>query len=64
MTTTGTFDNPNGTTKKFIIDPKRIQRRIRITQNSQRQLRMPKMAPTDRKREIFSCIHLFSKFFC
>jgi hypothetical protein len=33
------------------FDPKRIQRRLRITQNSQRQLRMLRMAPTDRERE-------------
>jgi hypothetical protein len=32
-------------------DPKRIQRRLRITQNSQRQLRMLRMAPADRERE-------------
>jgi hypothetical protein len=32
-------------------DPKRIQRRVRTTQNSQRQLRMLKMASTDRERK-------------
>jgi hypothetical protein len=32
-------------------DPKRIQRRIRITQDSQRQLRTVRMASTDRERE-------------
>jgi hypothetical protein len=32
-------------------DPKRIQRRLRTTQNSQRQLRMLRMASTDRERE-------------
>jgi hypothetical protein len=34
-----------------IPDPKRIQRRLRITQNSQRQLIMLIMAPTDKERE-------------
>jgi hypothetical protein len=32
-------------------DPKRIQRSLRTTQNSQRQLRTLKMAPTERERE-------------
>jgi hypothetical protein len=32
-------------------DPKNIQRRIRTTQNSQRQLRMLRMASVDRERE-------------
>jgi hypothetical protein len=32
-------------------DPKRIQRRLRTTQNSQKQLRMLRMASTDRERE-------------
>jgi hypothetical protein len=32
-------------------DPKRIQRRVRITQNSQRQLRTVRMALADRERE-------------
>jgi hypothetical protein len=32
-------------------DPKRIHRRLRITQNSQRQLRTLIMAPADRERE-------------
>jgi hypothetical protein len=32
-------------------DPKRIQIRLRTTQNSQRQLRTLKMASTDRERE-------------
>jgi hypothetical protein len=32
-------------------DPKRIQRRLRITQNSQKQLRKLRMASTDRERE-------------
>jgi hypothetical protein len=32
-------------------DPKRIQRRIRTTQNSQKQLRMLRMAPTDKEME-------------
>jgi len=34
-------------------DPKRIQRRLRTTQNSQRQLRMLRMASADREREKF-----------
>jgi hypothetical protein len=32
-------------------DPKRIQRRLRITQNSQKHLRKLRMASTDRERE-------------
>jgi hypothetical protein len=32
-------------------DPKRIQRRLRTTQNSQKKLRKLKMASTDRERE-------------
>jgi hypothetical protein len=32
-------------------DPKRIQRRQRTTQNSQRQLRLLRMASTDKERE-------------
>jgi hypothetical protein len=32
-------------------DPKRIQRRLRITQNSQKQLKKLRMASTDRERE-------------
>jgi hypothetical protein len=32
-------------------DPKRIQRRLRITQNSQKQLRKLRMASADRERE-------------
>jgi hypothetical protein len=32
-------------------DPKRIQRRLSTTQNSQRQLRTLRMASTDRERE-------------
>jgi hypothetical protein len=32
-------------------NPKRIQRRLRTTQNSQRQLRTLKMASTNRERE-------------
>ena len=32
-------------------DPKRIYRRLRTTQNSQRQLRMLRMASTDREME-------------
>jgi hypothetical protein len=35
----------------IIGDPKRIQRRIRIIQNSQRKLKMLKMAPADKERE-------------
>ena len=32
-------------------DPKRIQRRLRIAQNSQRELRTLRMAPTHKERE-------------
>jgi hypothetical protein len=32
-------------------DPKRIQRRLRTTQNAQRKLRMLRMASIDRERE-------------
>jgi hypothetical protein len=32
-------------------DPKRIQRRLRITQNSQKQLRNLRMALADKERE-------------
>jgi hypothetical protein len=35
----------------FPDDPKRIQRRLRITQNSQKQLRKLRMASIDRERE-------------
>jgi hypothetical protein len=49
--TIGAFENQNGTTKIFIIDPKRIQRRLRINHNSHRQLRTLKMAPIDREME-------------
>jgi hypothetical protein len=36
---------------QMLLDPKRIQRRLRTTQNSQKQLRMLRMASTDRERE-------------
>jgi hypothetical protein len=35
----------------FLFDPKRIQRRLRTTQNLQRQLRTLIMASTDKERE-------------
>jgi hypothetical protein len=34
-------------------NPKRIQRRLRTTQNSQRKLKMLRMASVDRERENF-----------
>jgi hypothetical protein len=35
----------------LVVDPKRIQRRLRITQNSLRQLRTLRMASADKERE-------------